>query len=443
MRKLSALPGRPLTLTRRQFVQRSVLASAATVFGAPLMAQPAKKRISANEKLNIAVIGAGGRGSANLAEVTGENIVALCDVNELHLNAAAAKGPQARKYVDFRKFYDEAKDIDAVMVCTTEHTHAFAVLPALELGKHVYCEKPLAHNVWESRLLAEKAAKAKVATQMGTQMHATDNFRRVVELVQTGAIGGVKEVHVWVSRAWGDGERPTEAVPVPATLHWDLWLGPAPKRPFHPSYISGQPRWYKYWDFGGGTLPDLGSHWNDLPFWALKLRHPLSIEAEGPPVSQETAPASYQVSYEYGARGSLPPVRLTWYQGTNKPRLPDKVPAWDNGILFMGDKGMLLSDYHKHKLLPEEKFADFQRPEPFIAKSIGHWKEWIEACKTGKVTTCDFDYAGALTEANHLGNVAYRTGKRIEWDPVKMAVTNCADAARYVRTEYHNGWKLG
>jgi predicted dehydrogenase len=247
-----------------------------------------------------------------------------------------------------------------------------------------------------------------------------------------------------VSRAWGDGERPKEIVSVPSTLHWDLWLGPAPERPFHPSYISGQPRWYKYWDFGGGTLPDLGSHWNDLPFWALNLRHPLRVEAKGPPVSRETAPASYQVSYEYGARAQMPPVKLTWYQGENKPALftERKIPAWDNGVLFIGEKGMLLSDYHKHKLLPEEKYADFKRPEPSIPKSIGHWKEWIEACKTGKPTTCNFDYAGALTEANHLGNVAYRTGKRLEWDAARMTATNCSDAANYIRMDYRKGWTL-
>jgi predicted dehydrogenase len=292
--------------------------------------------------------------------------------------------------------------------------------------------------------LAEKAAAAKITTQMGTQIHATDNYRRVVELIQSGAIGPVREVHVWVSRAWGDGERPKESVAVPSSLHWELWLGPAPERPFHPSYITGEPRWYKFWDFGGGTLTDLGSHWNDLPFWALKLRHPLTVEAQGPPVSLETAPASFQVTYEYGARGEMPPLKLTWYQGVNKPKLhaDNKIPPWENGALFIGDNGMLLSDYQKHKLLPEDKFADFKRPEFFIPKSIGHWQEWIQACKTGQPTTCNFDYSGALTEANQLGIVAYRTGKRIEWDPVKLAARNCSEAAAYIRTAYRKGWTL-
>src|SRR5436309_6372725 len=213
-------------LTRRQFLYDTTVAAAAATLLGKGMAQARPRRISPSEKLNIAVIGAGGRGAANIAEVGSENIVALCDVNENHLESAAAKHPKARKYVDFRKLYDDSNDIDAVVVATTEHTHAFAVLPAIKLGKHVYCEKPLAHNVWEARLLAEEASKATITTQMGTQMHAQNNFRRVVELIQTGAIGPVGEAHVWVSRAWGDGSRPRETEPVPSWLHWDLWLGP-------------------------------------------------------------------------------------------------------------------------------------------------------------------------------------------------------------------------
>lgn len=398
---------------------------------------------SLNEKLNVGIVGAGGRGASNTQNVSSENIVALCDVDENNLNKAAEKYPKARKYVDFRKLFDEAKNIDAVVVSTTEHTHAFATMLAIKLGKHVYCEKPLTHSVWEARMIADAASKAKIATQMGTQIHATDNYRRVVELVQTGAIGPVHEVHVWVSRAWGGGDRPTGDYPVPPHLHWDLWLGPAPERPYHPDYFPG-PKWYKYWDFGSGTMSDLGSHWNDLPFWALKLRHPLTIEADGPPVSAETAPASMSATYQYGARGELPPVKLTWYQGEKKPLLlaEGKIPKWDSGVLFVGAKGMLLADYGKHLLLPEEHFKDFKRPEPFIAKSLGHHAEWIHACKTGSPTTCHFDYSGALTEANHLGNVAYRVGKKLEWDPAKLKARNCAEADRIIRREYRRGWSL-
>jgi predicted dehydrogenase len=427
-------------INRRKFIYTSALAVSAF----SLHAKPELK--SANDKLNIAIIGSGGRGASNLGDVKSENIVALCDVNENNLNSAAAKYPGAKTFVDFRKLFDHVNDFDAVVVSTTEHTHAFVTMLALKAGKHVYCEKPLTHSVWEARQIVEAAKKAKVATQMGTQIHAGNNYRRVVELIQSGAIGPVREAHVWVSRAWGDGERPKEIVSVPAGLHWDLWLGPAPERPYHPEYIagSGSPRWYKFWDFGGGTMSDLGAHYNDLAFWALKLDAPRTIEAHTGPASLETAPATMHVTYEYGARGELPPVKHHWYQGNVKPQIwnDGKIPKWDSGHLFIGDKGMLLGDYGKHVLLPENNFKDFQPPTPFIPDSIGHHAEWIHACKTGARTTCNFTYSGALTEANHLGNVAHRLGKKIEWNAKKLKVTNAPEAAPIIRREYRKGWKL-
>jgi len=444
---------------RRVVSRRTFLRSSAVLAGTVTMGTPAVLHgQNLNERLNIAIIGTGGRGAGNLDAVKSENIVALCDVNEASLTPAAAKYPKARMFADFRKLYDHAKEFDAVVVSTTEHTHAFATLPALQLSKHVYCEKPLTHDVWEARIIREAAAKAKVATQQGTQIHAGDNYRRVVELIQTGAIGPVREVHVWVSRAWGwqtkeEAEqakdivfvqkRPEAADEVPKGLNWDLWLGPAPERPFNNVYVPG-PKWYRWWDFGNGTMSDLGSHWIDLPFWALKLDHPLTIEAAGPPPNPEIAPASMQAAYTYGARGDLPPVKLTWYQGTNKPAIwrDGAIPKWGDGALFIGDKGMLLSDYEKHTLLPEKQFADFKRPEPFIPKSLGHHAEWLHACKTGEPTTCNFEYAGWLTEANHLGNVAYRAGKKLEWDPVKLQATNAPEAAPLIRREYRKPWKL-
>ncbi len=437
---------------RRDFLKRA--AAASLVLGAPNFLRAR----DVQNKLNIAIIGSGGRGGANLAGVSSENIVALCDVEQKNLDKAAVKYPQARKYQDYRKLYDRASDIDAVVVSTCEHTHAFATLPALQLGKHVYCEKPLTHNIWEARVIREAAAKTKVATQMGTQIHAGDNYRRVVELIQTGAIGAVRECHVWVSRAWGlqapeDAKkyhdivtvtaRPRESVTPPSSLDWDLWLGPAPQRPFNPVYVPG-PRWYRWWDFGSGTMSDLGSHWNDLPFWALKLQAPRTIEASGPPPHPELAPASMQATYEYPARGEMPAVKMTWYQGVNKPNLWTErgIPQWGDGVLFIGDKGMLLADYGKHVLLPEKRFADFQRPKPFLEKSRGHHAEWIHACKTGAPTTCNFEYAGWLTEANHLGNVAYRAGKKLEWDSAKLKATNCSAADAFIHREYRKGWKL-
>jgi len=322
----------------------------------------------------------------------------------------------------------------------------------------VYCEKPLTYNIYEARVIRAAAAEAKVATQMGTQIHSSENYRQVIEVLRTGVIGPVQEAHVWVPRAWGlqspqDAklhgdivdvqDRPTQSDPVPAGLKWDLWLGPAPARPFNSVYVPG-PKWYRWWDFGNGTMSDLGSHWNDLPFWALELDAPLTIEAQGPPPNPEIAPASMQVTYEYGQRGDRPPVKLTWYQGVNRPEKWTKgeIPKWDAGILFVGEKGMLLADYAKWMLLPENEFKDFKRPEPSLPRSIGHHAEWIRACKTGEPTGSHFEYAARLTEANHLGNVAYRVGRKIEWDAQKMAAKNAPEAAPFIRREYRTGWKL-
>ena len=443
----------PLPVSRRRFVRQSLFASGA-VLGAPAILRCA----SPNSRLDVAVIGCGGRGGHNLAQMGTENVVGLCDVNANNLGAAAAKFSAAKKFTDFRKLFDDLKSFDAVVVSTAEHTHAFATLPALRMGKHVYCEKPLTHGIWEARMIRQATREARVATQMGTQMHATANYRRVVELVQSGAIGPVREAHVWVSRAWGlqseeaaaknkdivfVNNRPKEAQTPPPTLDWDLWLGPAPERPFNEVYFPG-PKWYRWWDFGSGTMSDLGSHWNDLAFWALKLDAPRTIEAGGPPAHSEIAPASMTATYEYGQRGDMPPVKVTWHQGEMKPAIwtEGKIPQWQNGVLFIGDKGMLLADYSKHVLLPEEQYKDFKRPEPTIPDSIGHHQEWILACKTGSPTTCNFEYSGALTEANHLGNVAYRTGKKITWDAAALQVTNAPEAAKIVRREYRKGWDL-
>ena len=454
--KLAAASDRSTGALSRRHFSKLLATSALGTLAAPAVVRGQ----NLNGKLNIAIIGAGGRGGGNMAEVAAtENIVAVCDVAETTLDGAQKLHPKARRMTDFRKLYEFEKEFDAVVVSTCEHSHAFATLPALKLGKHVYCEKPLTYNIWEARLIREAAAKAKVATQMGTQIHAGDNYRRVVELVQSGAIGPVREVHVWVGRAWGRQsaedaaknhditdvrERPTESSPVPKGLDWDLWLGSAPYRPFNQVYYPG-PKWYRWWDFGNGTMSDLGSHWNDLPFWALKLQAPLTIEAGGPPPHAEIAPASMHATYEYGARGELPPVRLTWHQGADRPEIwtAGEIPKWDSGVLFIGTNGrILLSDYDKHVLLPEKDFAGFKRPDQFIPKSIGHHAEWIHACKTGAPTTCNFQYAGWLTEANHLGNVAYRAGQKLEWDSTGLRATNTRAADRFIRREYRAGWNL-
>ncbi|MBU6301022.1 MAG: Gfo/Idh/MocA family oxidoreductase [Verrucomicrobia bacterium] len=440
--------------SRRSFLAGTASVTAGLAFPAILRAR------NPNSKLQIASVGCGGRGGSNLKEMIGEDIVALADVNARNLDAAKSLCPAARPYSDFREMLAAELDkIDAVVVSTTEHTHAFVTLPALRAGKHVYSEKPLTRDVNECRRIIEAAAaKPHLATQMGTQIHAGENYRRVVELIRANAIGPVKEVHVWVSRAWGwqsasdavankdivqVSERPAASEPVPEGLNWDLWIGPAPFRPFHPVYFPG-PKWYRWWDFGNGTMSDLGSHWNDLPWWALDLDAPLTIEAGGPPPHPEIAPASMWARYTYGPKASRPGLTLTWYQGAEKPEILKNggIPPWNNGVLFIGSEGMLLADYGRHLLLPEAKFANFTRPPQSIPPSIGHHQEWIQACKTGSPTTCPFSYSGPLTEANHLGNVAYRAGKKLEWDSARMTFPNAPDADKFLSRTYRDGWTL-
>ncbi len=443
---------------RRRFLRNSALAGVGIwVAGGARTAQSAVGALAAedspaaspNERLNIGIIGADGRGGSNTRNVSSENIVALCDLDEKRLEKAAQRNPQAKKYNDWRKLLDQ-KDIDAVVVSTTDHTHALACVWAMNRGMSVYCEKPLAHSVHEARVMQEtyNKNKDKLATQMGTQIHARLNYRRLVELVQSGAIGPVREAHVWCGRrGLSDerAERPKEEVPVPPNLDWDLWLGPAPWRPYHPKYLPGCMTWEQWWDFGNGCIGDMGSHLIDLPFWALKLRDPLTIEAEGAKLRAETYPQWLVVHWEHPARGDMPPVKLHWYDGSQRPKVD--VPGhdlnkWGIGILFIGDDGMLLGDYGKRILLPEEKFKDFKPPEEWIEPSLGHHKEWIHGAKTGAPTLCNFDYSGKLVENNLLGTVAFRAGKKLTWDPKTMKATNCPEADRYIRREYREGWKL-
>jgi predicted dehydrogenase len=415
--------------------------------------------------MKVAFIGVGGRGGRNLktiAAIDGIEVTALCDVDTRFLTNTGELFPEAKQFRDFRKLYDAiGNDLDAVVVSTPEHTHAYATMPALQLGKHVYCEKPLAYNIYETRRVTEEAAKAGVVTQMGTQIHATENYHRVVELIQSGAIGDVYETHVWVDRAWGlqseadsikhkdkvfVDKRPSETMTPPEYIDWDLWLGPAPERPFHEVYFPG-PKWYRWWDFANGTMSDLGSHWNDLPYWALQLDAPRTVEAFGPEPHAEIAPATMSAVYEYGPRGDLPAVKLSWHQGASKPKAwtNGEIPQWPSGVLFVGSKGKLISDYRKYQLLPEADFKDFQPPEPFLPVPKGHHEEWVAACRgegNGK-TGSPFSYAGPLTEANHLGNIAFRLGTKITWDAEKMECVGCPEAAPMIRREPRAGWSLG
>jgi predicted dehydrogenase len=398
---------------------------------------------AASERLNVGIIGVGGRGRANTDNVAGENIVALCDVNDNYLRIAAKRFPKAKTYNDWRKMLEQ-KDMDAVMVSTTDHTHAPASVMAMKRGMHVYCEKPLAHCVYEARVVQSTYLKSKVSTQMGTQIHAGDNYRRVVELIQSGAIGPVREVHVWCGRKGPSPERPKEEHPVPEHLHWDLWLGPAPWRPYHSSYLPGCVTWEQRWDFGNGCLGDMGSHLIDLPFWALKLRDPESVAAEGSHLSSESYPHWLIVHWEHPARGDMPPLTLHWYDGIQRPKSPPghDLTKWDIGALFVGDKGMLLADYGRRILLPEADFKDFKPPNAWIPPSPGHWKEWVLGCKTGSPTLCNFDYSGKLIEHNLLGTVAFRVGKKLEWDAKNLKAKNCPEAEPYIRQKYREGWLL-
>jgi predicted dehydrogenase len=403
---------------------------------------PAAEPRSPNDKLNIGVIGVAAQGAYNLGNVATENIVALCDIDQHRLAAAADKFPLAKKYADYRQMLDQ-KDLDAVVVATPDHSHAIPTVWALKRGLDVYCEKPLAHSVYEVRQIRNWAAKQKAVTQMGTQIHNTgDNYRRVVELVQSGAIGKISRVHVWKegdSRV-GHGKRVKQGTP-PDYVDYDLWVGPAPMRPFDESHFHFN--WRYWWDFGGGVLGDFGCHFMDLPFWALNLRYPKSVQAKGEITykADNDVPDNMQVDYEFPARGEAPPVHLTWYHGTWKPAGAE---AYGKGsaVLFEGERGRLLADYGSRKLFMEPGLTAETPPET-IPPSIGHHQEWIRACKTRDTTTCNFDYSGALAEAVLLGNVSYRTGgKQLDWDGELLKATNCPEANNYLQREYRPGWTL-
>jgi predicted dehydrogenase len=428
-------------LSRRDFLKTGGAGAALLSTGVWTGVAAAESK-SPNEKLNIACIGTANRAAADIGGVKGENIVALCDVDSNYLKRQAKNFSGARLYRDYRELLDkEAGKIDAVVVGTPDHHHAPATMRAIRQGLHAYCEKPLTHTVWEARAIAEAAKKHGVATQLGTQIHAGDNYRRVVEIVKSGALGDVTEVHVWVGKGWGGGDRPKEGQEPPENLAWDLWLGPAPERPFVPGrYHPAQ--WRRWWDFGQGTLGDMGCHYMDLPFWALDLRHPTSCEAEGPEVHPETCPLGLTVRYEFPKRGKLPALKLTWYDGNHIPRevAGERVPA--SGVMFVGSEGKMYANYGSYRLFPADKFSGYQPPSQSIPKSVGHHQEWINACKTGSPTTCNFDYSGALSETVLLGNVAYRVGKKLDWDGAQLKATNCPEADKYIRKDYRPGWEV-
>jgi predicted dehydrogenase len=404
-----------------------------------------------SEKLTIAGIGVGGQGRSDLEELRDHNIVALCDVDWRRAAETFRRFPNAKRYKDFRRMLDKEKSIEAVVIATPDHTHAVAAMTAIKMGKHVYCEKPLTHTVHEARRLTEAAREHKIATQMGIQGHAGEGVRLLCEMIWDGAIGSVREVHSWTNRPiWPQGiGRPTDTPPVPKSLEWDLWLGPAPYRPYHPAYVPF--KWRGWWDFGTGAIGDMGIHNLSPVFWALKLGHPTTVEASSTEVNPETYPLASLVRYEFPARGTMPPVELTWYDGGLMPKRPEELeegrPFGDNdgGTLFVGDKGKILAPgwcAADPRLIPETRMKEYEQPAKSIPRSIGHHAEWIEACKGGKPAVANFGFAGLLTEVVLLGNVAIRAGKKLSWDGGTMRVTNAPEANEYLYHQYRAGWSL-
>lgn len=435
-----------LKMKRRTFLKQSAAIGAGlTVLKSGIL----KAGNSPNEKLNIAVIGCGGRGRSNMNNVKSENIVALCDVNAKNLAAAANQFPRAKTYIDWRRCLDQ-KDIEAVVCSTTDHTHAFVNVWAMNRGKHVYCEKPLANSVHEARMVRDTYLKNKhkLATQMGTQIHAYDNYRRMVELIRRGAIGTVKEARVWCNRKPKGGNYLPEVKPVPENIDWDLWIGPSPFHPYNPGYFPGGCLgWNRFWDFGSGQIGDMGSHMIDMAYWALDLKLPTTCEAAGTPVSTDTCPQWLTAEWDHPANDWRPAVKVYWYDGDKKPGMPAEAfnrEKLSKGVLFKGDKGWLLADYGYRILMLRGDMTHYNSPKPeeLIPPSPGHHNEWLIGCKTGKPTLCNFDYSGALIEHNMLALVAYRVGKKLQWDAKNLKATNCPEADRYIRKTYRKGWVL-
>lgn len=429
-------------VARRHFLKASVGAGAgALVLRSGVLARGQ----SPNEKLDVACIGVGGRGAANVNGIAGagENIVALCDVDDKRAGGMYDRFPNAKKYYDYRRLLDEmANSIDAVVVSTPDHTHAHPALAAMLLGKHLYCEKPMAHNVYQVRQMTDTARRMKLATQLGAQRHAMSNMHRVVELVESGAIGEVRECHAWIGGDRGMPSVPDEYPPVPEWLKWDLWIGPAPYRPYSPAFAPYN--WRFWWDYGTGETGNWGCHILDIPYWALKLGHCTRVSAEGPPPDPERTPKAMHVTYQFPARGELPELQLHWYHSKDGPPILEEhgLPHYGTGVLFVGSEGMLLTEFGKHELFPKEKFEGFEYPEPFIPDSPGFYKEWTAACKGGEPATVNFDYSGPMAETVLLGNVAYRVGKPFAWDAENLTALDCPEAEELLNEPCREGWPL-
>jgi predicted dehydrogenase len=439
-------------INRRQFVAGSAAAAAAFtivsrhVLGGANMKPP-------SEKLNIAGVGLNGMGSGDVHNCASENIVALCDVDQNVLAREAKKYPGAKLHTDFRKMLETQKDIDAVICATPDHNHAMVSMMAIKMGKHIHCQKPLTHSVYEARAIAKAAQEAKVATQMGNQGQAGEEARLIAELIASGAIGTVREVHGWSNRypqiSPRGIRRPTDTPKVPETIDWNLWVGPSPMRPYNPCYHPFA--WRGWWDFGTGCLGDIGCHQFSSTFKALKLRgHPTTIESSStndqmpPEVANETAPLASVTRWTFPADGDRAAITLTWWDGGMKPARPDELEpdrkfGVDDGLYIIGDKGKILG----HRLIPESRAKEVGKPPQILPRSPGHYKEWIEACKGGKPAGSDFVlHAAHLAEVVLLGNIAIRTREKLSWDGPNMKFTNSAAASALLNPPYREGWTL-
>ena len=432
-------------MTRRQFLYAAASVTAFTIVPRRVLGGPSQTPPS--EKLNIACIGVGGKGFDDVRNVMSENIAAICDVDTKHAAEAFKMFSESKKYSDYRRMLDaEEKNIDAVVVATPDHTHIPVSVMAMRMGKHVYCEKPLGQNIIEIRLATKVAKETGLVTQMGNSAHTGYNYRSVAKMVRDGIIGDVKEVHCWCDKAWPPGDRPKYNPPVPPQLKWNLCLGPAPIRPYHPTYHPDG--WRNWWDFGNGRLGDMGCHMIDLPFMALDLKYPLTAEAySSGPAHKESAPGWLIAKWTFGERGALPPVELTWYDGNAGKRPPlqkeHNMPDWPEGTLFIGSEGMLIADYGRFKLYPEDKFEGVRRPK--MPRKPSHTDDWVQACKTNDPLRpgTNFSYSGPLTETVLLGIAAFRAGEKLSWDAENLKITNNPQAERFIRREkYREGWTL-
>ncbi|MGZ4961423.1 MAG: Gfo/Idh/MocA family protein [Limisphaerales bacterium] len=466
-------------INRRHFIYTTLLAAGALTTPS-ILAKPKYK--SPNEKLNIGGIGVTGKGASDIAGsanvidgVPTENIVALCDVDDEKLASAKEKYPKARTYNDYRIMLEKEKDMDAVSVSTPDLHHAPAAMLAIKNGKHVYCQKPLTHTIWEARQLTLAARKHKVATQMGNQGHSGVGNRELCEIIWADTIGKVREVHCWTDRAmgwWPQGKlRPAGSDPVPSSLKWDLWLGPAPERPFLAHWPDGNDvkskknrkgvyhpfNWRGWWDFGCGALGDMGCHIMDGANWSLALGAPDTVELlDHSELVPEMAPEWSVVRYHFPERTAtigknkvtFPDCTLTWHDSGHKPAKPAEMEheLEANGTLFIGEKGkMVCGTYGENpRLLPESKMKDFKKPEPIIPRVPGNspHQDWLRACKGGPPACSNFDVSGPFSETVLLGNLAIRMGKKIEWDSKHMRCKNMPEADILIHKHYRKGWTV-